>query len=106
LNIPVKLRYIFFFDVRMILQSIGHVATLMIQTCIESSRVRLQPASVLPEAAGGGAPSCIIILEKVVSRCGFNVEDMLPVRRQNLMLKREVLGVTGKSLAAGANPED
>jgi hypothetical protein len=39
-------------------------------------------------------------LEKVLSRCGFNVVDMVPVRRQNLELKQEVLKMTGRWLAA------
>jgi multimeric flavodoxin WrbA len=49
---------------------------------------------------GGGAPSCAVSLEKVLSRCGFDVVDMVPVRRQNLELKQEVLKMTGRWLAA------
>ena len=47
---------------------------------------------------GGGAPTCAVSMEKVVSRCGFDVVDMVAVRRQNQDLKREVLKATGKWL--------
>jgi len=45
---------------------------------------------------GGGAPSCIVSLDKVLNTCGFDVVDMIPVRRQNLEMKLEVLRVTGR----------
>jgi len=48
---------------------------------------------------GGGAPECALILEKVLSRCGFDVVDMVPARRQNLEMKTEVLRMTGQWLA-------
>ena len=48
---------------------------------------------------GGGAPACTVSLEKVLSTCGFAVVDMVPVRRQNLDLKRRVLADTGGWLA-------
>ena len=47
---------------------------------------------------GGGAPSCAVSLEKIVSRCGFDVVDMIPVRRQNLEMKKELLGIVGRWL--------
>ena len=52
----------------------------------------------LAGGGGGGAPTCAVSMEKVVSRCGFDVVDMVPVRRQNLDLKQEVLRATGKWL--------
>ncbi len=48
---------------------------------------------------GGGAPPCTVSLENVVRTCGFDVVDMVPARRQNLEMKLEVLGITGKWLA-------
>ena len=48
---------------------------------------------------GGGAPTCAVSLEKVMSRCGFDVVDMVPVRRQNLDMKSDVLKLTGKWLS-------
>ena len=48
---------------------------------------------------GGGAPTCAVSLEKVLSRCGLDVVDMIPARRQNLDMKVEILGITGKWLA-------
>jgi len=49
---------------------------------------------------GGGAPACTVALEKVLNTCGFEVVDMVPVRRQNMDLKLNVLEATGKWLAA------
>jgi len=51
---------------------------------------------------GGGAPACCASLEKVLSRCGFDVLDVIPVRRQNLPTKLETLKATGRGLASGA----
>ena len=48
---------------------------------------------------GGGAPRCTFTLETVLQTCGFDVVDMVPVRRQNLGMKREVLPVVGRWLA-------
>jgi multimeric flavodoxin WrbA len=47
---------------------------------------------------GGGAPVCAVSLEKILSTCGFNVVDMVPVRRQNLDVKLIALKATGKWL--------
>ena len=47
---------------------------------------------------GGGAPACTVSLEKVLQTCGFDVVDMVPVRRQNLGMKIETLAVTGRCL--------
>ncbi len=48
---------------------------------------------------GGGAPACTVSLEKVLRTCGFDLVDVLPVRRQNLDLKCDVLRITGHWLA-------
>ena len=48
---------------------------------------------------GGGAPTCCVSLEKVLSICGFNVVDMVPVRRQNVDAKLAVLEQAGAWLA-------
>ena len=53
---------------------------------------------------GGGAPSCVLNLATHLSRGGFDVVDMIPVRRQNLSMKLDVLKTTGKWLAGG--PEE
>jgi len=45
---------------------------------------------------GGGAPSCGFLLDRVLARCGFDVVDMVPVRRQNLDMKTELLRLTGE----------
>jgi len=44
---------------------------------------------------GGGGPACAVSLEKVLTTCGFAVVDMIPVRRQNLDMKLEILRITG-----------
>ena len=49
---------------------------------------------------GGGAPACTVSLEKVLGTCGFDVVDMIPVRRQNLEMKLDVLERTGRWLAS------
>ncbi len=51
---------------------------------------------------GGGAPACCVSLERILNTCGFDVLDLIPVRRQNLQMKRRLLAATGKWLAAGA----
>jgi multimeric flavodoxin WrbA len=54
---------------------------------------------------GGGAPSAALRLEEILLKCGFEVADMVPVRRQNLEHKLEVLRLTGAWLA-GYTPAD
>ena len=54
----------------------------------------------LAGGGGGGAPSCAFSLDKVLSRCGFDVVDMVLARRQNLDLKLEVLRASGRWLVA------
>jgi multimeric flavodoxin WrbA len=49
--------------------------------------------------SGGGAPASTVSLEQVIARCGFDVVDVIPARRQNLELKTEVLRATGKWFA-------
>lgn len=48
---------------------------------------------------GGGAPACCVSLEKVMATCGFDVVDMIPVRRQNLEAKLPRLELAGEWLA-------
>ena len=50
---------------------------------------------------GGGAPACCVRLESVMSTCGFDVVDMIPVRRQNLQAKMKVLELSGQHLVSG-----
>lgn len=50
---------------------------------------------------GGGAPNCCASLQNVLNRCGFDVVDMIAVRRQNLGFKLSVLRLTGEWLATG-----
>jgi hypothetical protein len=48
---------------------------------------------------GGGSIDCALSLEKAISRCGFEVVDIIPVRRQTMDIKQRVLTETGKWLA-------
>ena len=47
---------------------------------------------------GGGAPGCCASLDKVLSTCGFDVVDTIPVRRQNLQAKLNELELVGQWL--------
>ncbi len=49
---------------------------------------------------GGGAPACCVSLEKIMATCGFDVVDMVPVRRQNLQAKMQTLERVGHWLAS------
>lgn len=48
---------------------------------------------------GGGSFSCSVSLEKIVSTCGFDLFDVIPVRRQNLEMKIPILEATGRWMA-------
>jgi multimeric flavodoxin WrbA len=48
---------------------------------------------------GGGSYSCAANLDNILRICGFDVVDIVPVRRQNLEAKVPVLLSTGKWLA-------
>ena len=49
--------------------------------------------------SGNGTVSCAASLERVLQTCGFDVVDMIPVRRQNIDVKIPMLELTGKWLA-------
>jgi len=74
------------------------------RTCMHDggrARVHGAPAVGICVAGGGGggAPECARRLERIVSLCGFDCLDMVPVRRQNLEQKCTVLHATGRWLA-------
>ena len=48
--------------------------------------------------SGNGTTSCCAALERILQTCGFDVVDMIPVRRQNLEAKLPILELTGKWL--------
>ena len=48
---------------------------------------------------GGGAPACTVHLERVLRTCGFDVVDLVPLRRQNLDAKTDSLRALGTWLA-------
>ncbi len=45
---------------------------------------------------GGGAPSCAVSLERVLGTCGFDLFDIIPVRRQNIEMKVGILEFTDR----------
>ena len=49
--------------------------------------------------SGNGTISCCMNLERILQFCGFDVVDMIPVRRQNLHAKMKIMEVTGEWLA-------
>jgi len=49
---------------------------------------------------GGGASACCASLERVLARCGFDLVDVVPVRRQNLQWKLGVLRLTGEQVCS------
>ena len=49
--------------------------------------------------SGNGTISCAASLERVLQTCGFDVVDMIPLRRQNFDFKLPILEFTGKWLA-------
>lgn len=49
---------------------------------------------------GGGAPECTVRLEWTLRTSSFSVMDMIPVRRQNLDAKLEVLKAAGEWIAS------
>ncbi len=51
---------------------------------------------------GGGGPACCAGLEKVLRTTGFEMFDLVPVRRQNLHEKRAVLIETGSAFVNAA----
>lgn len=53
----------------------------------------------LSGGGGGGAPNCCLNLDRILQTCGFDVVDMVLVRRQNLELKLRILELTGEWLA-------
>ena len=49
--------------------------------------------------SGNGTTSCCQILERTLQTCGFDVVDMIPIRRQNLEMKLPPLEHVGAWLA-------
>jgi multimeric flavodoxin WrbA len=66
-----------------------------------AARIGATPAIgvCLAGGGGGGAANTCMILEKILQECGFDVVDMVPLRRQNLEFKLPILELTGEWLA-------
>lgn len=71
----------------------------------KTDRIQAKPVVGVCVAGGGGggAYKCAASLETILATCGFEVADMIPVRRQNLAAKLDVLNRVGKWLAARPN---
>lgn len=48
--------------------------------------------------SGNGSPNCCASLDRALQTCGFDVVDMVPLRRQNLEAKLPALEIIGKWL--------
>ena len=59
----------------------------------------------LAGGGGGGAPNCCVSLERILQMCGFDVVDMIPLRRQNLEFKLPILELTGEWLVTKPTSE-
>jgi len=75
------------------------------RTCIhDAGRERIEGKGAVgicvAGGGGGGAPACTVSLERVLRTCGFEVVDLIPVRRQNLDMKLNVLRAAGGELAS------
>ena len=53
----------------------------------------------LAGGGGGGAVNTCMMLEKIIQECGYDMVDMIPLRRQNLEFKLPILELTGEWLA-------
>jgi len=64
------------------------------------TRLEGKPAVGVCVAGGSGnnAPECCYILDKFLIKCGFDVVNMIPVRRQNLEAKLTGMEMIGKGL--------
>ena len=69
----------------------------------EAGRVSIKGKPVIgmcvAGGGGGGSQACCVSLEKVMTACGLDVVDMIPVRRQNLQAKLPTLEHAGQWLA-------
>jgi NAD(P)H-dependent FMN reductase len=55
--------------------------------------------------SGFGTISALVSLEKIVQECGFDIVDMISVRRQNLVVKLPMLELTGEWLTTKPGSE-
>ncbi len=74
------------------------------RTCVnESGRESIEAKPVIgicvAGGGGGGAPACTEHLDHTLRTCGFDVVDLIPVRRQNLLLKLEIIRMSARSIA-------
>jgi len=72
-----------------------------------SAHQKVKPALSIPVAGlclagggGGGSPTACVNLERILQVCGFDIIDMIPLRRQNLEAKLPILELTGEWLAS------
>lgn len=60
----------------------------------------------LSGGGGGGSVNCCLNMERILLTCGFNILDMIPLRRQNFDLKLRVLELTGDWLVTRPKTEE
>lgn len=74
------------------------------RTCVnESGREqidgKLAVGICVAGGGGGGAPACTEHLDRTLRTCGFDVHDVISVRRQNLLSKLEIIRMSARSIA-------
>ena len=84
-------------------ESLRAFADRLRRTCThEAGRVSIKGKPVIgvcvAGGGGGGASACCASLEKILTTCGFDIADMIPVRRQNLPAKLKTLELAGELL--------
>ncbi len=55
--------------------------------------------------SGRGAPQCVFEIEGLLKFCTLDMVDMIPVKRQNLDMKTQVLRIAGEWLASCPSTE-
>lgn len=53
--------------------------------------------------SGGGSVACMYNLELMLLQCGFDIKDMVSVRRQNFAIKKEILKMLGRWMITSDN---
>ncbi|MHB1457713.1 MAG: flavodoxin family protein [Armatimonadota bacterium] len=89
-------------------ESIRGVLERLRRTCItEKGRPEIAGKPVVgichAGGSGGGSIACMHNLEMMLIQCGFSIEDMVSVRRQNFEVKQEMFRILGKWLVESAD---
>jgi multimeric flavodoxin WrbA len=91
---------VYFFDMS---ESMGALINRLCRVCFQHPQPGINSKRVLALCVAGGSGSgaieCCFRLEKMLSRCKFNIVEMIPVKRQNLADKMPWLQTIGEAIA-------